>query len=112
MTVTLLPRDADDRAIPALRLRPGAAQTVSVTSTSARNATAFNAETRVIGIYATVPVYIKPGDSSVTATSSDHYIPAETYMDIAVGGGVPDQYTHAAFIRASSDGTVYISEKF
>ena len=37
MTVTMLPRDNDDRVIPALRLRPGAAQTVAVTATSARN---------------------------------------------------------------------------
>lgn len=112
MTVTLLPRDADDRPIPALRLRPGASQTVSVTSTSARNGTGFNAETRVIGVYATVPMFIRLGDNTVTATNTDHYLPAETYMDIAVGGGPADQYTHAAFIRASSDGTVYISEKF
>lgn len=112
MTMTLLPSDANGRAIPAMRLRPGAAQTISATSTSARNSTAFNEETRVIGIYATVPVFVRLGDSTVTATSSDHYIPAETYFDIAVGGGIPDQYTHAAFIRASSDGTVYISEKF
>lgn len=112
MTVTLLPRDADDRAIPALRLRPGAAQTITVTGTSARNATAFNSETRVIGVYATVPVFVRLGDNTVTATNTDHYLPAETYMDIAIGGGVADQYNYAAFIRASSDGTVYISEKF
>ncbi|HEY1096561.1 MAG TPA: hypothetical protein VGF14_04915 [Alphaproteobacteria bacterium] len=111
MTVTLLPRDADDRTIPAMRLRPGAAQTLAISTTSVRS-TQFNAETRVIGVYATVPVFVRLGDNTVTATSSDHYIPADTYMDIAIGGGVPDQYGYAAFIRSSSDGTVYISEKF
>lgn len=112
MTVTLLPRDADDRTIPALRLRPGAAQTLAATATSARNATPFNVETRVISVYATVPMFMRLGDSTVTATATDHYLPAETYLDIAIGGGVPDQYTHIAFIRAVSDGTVYVSEKF
>ena len=112
MSVTFLPRDADDGIIPALRLRPGAAQTLSATASSVRNTAAFNVETRVIGVYATVPVFVRLGDSTVTATSTDHYIPADTYMDIAVGGGVPDQYTHIACVRASSDGTVYLSEKF
>ncbi len=112
MTVTLLPRDADDRAIPALRLRPGAAQTVTVTATSARNTTSFNAETRVISVYATAPMFTRLGDGTVTATTSDHYLPAETYLDIAIGGGRTPQYGYMAFIRASSDGTVYVSEKF
>ncbi len=112
MTVTLLPRDADDRAIPALRLRPGAAHTVTVTATSARNSTSFNAETRVISVYATVPMFMRLGDNTATATIADHYLPAETYLDIAIGGGRAVQYGYAAFIRASSDGAVYISEKF
>lgn len=112
MTVTLLPRDADDRAIPALRLRPNAAHTLTVAGTSVRNPTAFNSETRVISVYATVPVFVRFGDAAVTATVADHFLPAETYLDIAIGGGVPDQTAYAAFIRAGSDGTVYLSEKF
>ena len=66
----------------------------------------------MISVYATVPMFIRLGDSTVTATTSDHYLPAEAYLDIAVGGGRATQYGYAAFIRASSDGTVYISEKF
>ena len=112
MTVTVLPRDVDDRVIPALRLRPGAAQTVAVTSASARPATAFNTETRVISLYATVPMFVRLGDNTVTAAATDHFLPAETYLDIAVGGGKVTQYGYVAFIRASSDGTVYVSEKF
>ncbi len=45
---TLLPKDADNNVIPALRLRgSGGAHTIAATATTARNSTAFNAETRV-----------------------------------------------------------------
>jgi len=109
---TLLPVDTDNNPIQALRLRPGLAQSVTVTATSARNATALDAATRIIGIYATVPIFVRLGNSSVTATTSDHYIPADTYMDISVAGNSTQSYTHIAAVRASSDGTLYISEKF
>jgi hypothetical protein len=106
---TFLPKDADDNVIPALRLKSG--QAVSVTASSARNGTAFSAETRVVSLYATGGVFVKFGDSSVTATTSDHYFPAGVYYDFAVGGGKTGQYTHVAAIRASSDCALYISEK-
>ncbi|MCL4678385.1 MAG: hypothetical protein KJ017_07325 [Alphaproteobacteria bacterium] len=80
-------------------------------ATSARNATAFNAETRVVSLYATVPVYVKFGNASVTATASDHYYPAGLYYDFALGGDQTGHYTHVAVLRASADGTVYVSEK-
>ena len=110
--MTLLPTDTNNNPIPVLRMRPGLAQTIAVTSTSARNATALDAATRVIGLYATVPMFVRLGNSSVTATTSDHYLPADTYMDISVAGSNTQSYTHIAAIRASSDGTLYVSEKF
>lgn len=110
--MTLLPADTNNNPIPVLRPRPGYAQTVAVTATSARNATAFDAITRVIGVYATVPMFIRLGNSSVTATTADHYLPADTYMDISVAGGAAQSYGYVAAIRASSDGTLYVSEKF
>jgi len=109
---TLLPTDANNFPIPALRLRTGGSHSLSVTATSARNATAFNAATRVIGIYATAPVFVRLGGDTVTAVNTDHYIPADTYMDIAVAGDDEQTATHLAAIRASSDGTLYVSEKF
>lgn len=108
---TLMPTDINDNAIPALRLRASGAHAIAAGATSARNTAAFNAETRVVSLYATVPVYVKFGNSSVTATASDHYYPAGLYYDFALGGDQTGQYTHVAVLRASADGTVYVSEK-
>ena len=68
-------------------------------------------DTRIISLYATVPVYIKFGDSSVTATTADHYFPSGVYYDFAIGGGAVPQYGYVAALRVSADGTLYISEK-
>lgn len=109
---TLLPKDADNNPIPALRLKSGGAQTIAATGTTARNATAFNADTKVIGIYADGPVYVAIGDDSIEATSGDHYLPGELYYDIAIAGGRSGaQATHMAVLAADGDCTVYISEK-
>ncbi len=108
---TIMSIDADNNPIPAVRLRTGGAHSISVTASSARNATAFNADTRVVSLYATGPVFVKFGTSSVTAATTDHYFPAGIYYDIAIGGGKTDQHTHLAAIRADADCTLYISEK-
>lgn len=109
---TLLPVDADNRTIPAMRLKSGAAHTIAVSATSARNATAFNAETQVVSVFATVPVFVRFGTSTVSAATTDHYFPANTYYDFAIAGGEKGpRFTHAAFVAASGTGTVYISEK-
>ena len=108
---TLLPQDSDSNVIPAMRLLPGGAHYISATSSSARNSTNFNALTRVVSVYATEPVYLKFGDSTVTAASSDHYFPAGVYYDFAIGGDRSGHYTRLAVLRVTSDGDVYISEK-
>jgi hypothetical protein len=107
---TLLPKDSDSNVIPAMRLASGAHH-ISSTSSSARNSTNFAADTRVVSVYATEAVYIKFGDSTVTATSSDHYFPAGVYYDFAIGGDRSGHYNRLAVLRVSSDGDVYISEK-
>lgn len=112
---TLLPKDADNNIIPALRLRgTGGAHVIAATAATARNTTAFNEETRVVSVYATGPVYLRFGNSTVTAGSSDHYFPNGVYYDFAVGGGdvKGPRFTHLAVLRASgADATVYVSEK-
>lgn len=108
---TLLPRDSDNNTIMALGFKDGGAHSVVVTGVSARNATAFDNDTRVIGIYTTGDIYIAFGGNTITANTSDHFIPADTYMDIAIGGGKSQQYTHMAAVRITSDCTLYISEK-
>ncbi len=110
---TLLPKDSEDNVIPAVRLRnPDGAHSISVTNTSARNSTAFDSATRVVSLYATVPMYVRFGGSGVTAAATDHYFPANVYYDFAIGGGKVGFYTHIAALRATAEnGTLYISEK-
>ncbi len=108
---TFLPQDSNDNPIPALRLKPSAAHNISSGASSARNATAFNENTRIISIYASAAIYVACGDSSVTASSNDHYFPAGVYYDIAIGGDKSAHYTHIAVLQVSEAGTVYISEK-
>lgn len=110
---TLLPKDADNNIIPAMRLKPDGAHTLAATASSARNTTAFDAGTKVVSIYATDAVYLKFGDATVTAAATDHYFPAGVYYDFAISSGDAKgpHNTHVAVLRASSDCTVYISEK-
>ncbi len=108
---TLLPQDSNDNPIPALRLKPNSAHKISIGASSARNAIAFDNETRIIGLYSDVGVFISFGDSSITATTNDHYLPANTYYDLSIGGDHSMHYTHIAAIQETSSGTLYISEK-
>lgn len=109
---TLLPKDADNNIIPALRLKSGGAHTLAASATSARNSVAFNTQTRVVSVYATGPVYLKFGGSTVTATTADHFFPAGVYYDIAIGSGTKGpHHTHLAVLRADGDCSVYVSEK-
>lgn len=108
---TFLPQDSNANPIPTLRLKSSGAHSISASDTSARNATAFDEDTRVISLYADVPVYVNFGDSNVTANASHHYFPAGVYYDFSVGGDHTAHYTHVAVLRADTDGVVYISEK-
>lgn len=108
---TFLPQDSNDHVIPVLRLKSGGAHSISASGTSARNTTGFDAATRVISVYATEPVYLNFGDSSVTAAGTDHYFPAGVYYDIAIGGEQTAHTTHLAVLAVSASGTVYVSEK-
>lgn len=108
---TLLPQDMDNNPIPALSLKDSGAHSISVTATSARNSTAFDSDTQVISLYADVDVYVKLGDSSVTATTSDHFFPSGLYYDVSIGNERTGHSTHVAVLRTDTDGTLYISEK-
>lgn len=110
---TLLPKDADNNIIPALRLRDNGAHVINTSMTTARNNMAFDKETKVIGIFATEPVFINFGDNTVMATTSDHYFPAGVYYDIAISGGSGKgaQDVYIAALAVESDGLLYVSEK-
>ena len=110
--MTLLPVDSNDNVIPALALKPDGAKTVSaMTSISTRNATPFDSATRVLSLYADVPVYIRFGEANVEAGSSDHYFPANVYYDFSIRGNGSDHTPYVAVLAAEENGTVYISEK-
>ncbi len=108
---TLLPRDTNNVPLPAMRMKSDCAHLINVTSSSARNASAFDPKTRVISLYATGPVHLRFGSSSVTAATTDHYFPEGLYYDVAIGGDDIGQYSHVAVIAASYDCKLYISEK-
>lgn len=108
---TLLPQDQNDNPIPALRLKSGGAHKVSAGASSTNNATAFNENTKIIGLYADAPVYIAFGNSSITATTDDHFFPAGIYYDVSIGGDHSAHYSHIAVLQAAGSGTVFISEK-
>lgn len=108
---TKMPKDANKEPIPALRLKKDGAHKISFTATSARTATAFDQNTRVISLYATQDCHVRLGDQNVFASATDHFFPAGVYYDIAIGGdGVPHT-PYIAAIRVSADGILYISEK-
>ncbi len=109
--MTTLPRDTDNTPIPALRLNPNGAHIINASTTSARNSSAFDAETRVVSVFATAPIFIQFGDNTVEATTSDHYFPAGLYFDFAIGGDKTLHTPHLAVITQSGTGEVYISEK-
>jgi hypothetical protein len=109
--MTFLPTDNDGRAIPAMRLRDGGAHAVTSSGTSARNTKNFNDNTKIVSVYATQDVYLKFGDDTVIATTSDHFFPAGVYYDFAIGGGKSKQAKRLAVLQVSAGGTIYISEK-
>ena len=109
---TFMPTDDNNNPIPALRLKEDGAHSVVVSATATRNTDAFAPETQIVSLYASVPVYIRFGAATVTATASDHYFPAGVYYDFAIGGEVQKQSSYLSVLRAgTSDGFIYISEK-
>lgn len=108
---TFLPTDSDNNPVPALRLKDDKAHKITTSATSARNTTAFDSDTKVVSIYATEDVYLRFGDAFVSATNTDHFLPAGIYYDVAIGGEKVRQSTHVAALRATANGILHISEK-
>lgn len=108
---TFLPRDDDYNPIPALRLKPDGAHSVSIGDTAARNAAAFAPGTRVIAVHSDVPCHLRTGDEAVTAGTGDHVLPAGTYLYLSLGDGRQSRHSHIAVLAADSlPGTLHVSE--
>ena len=100
---TILAQDQDEfEPIQALPL--GTTQTVSVTSSSAANSTAFASGTTVVRVVSTTDCHIIFA-TSPTATTSTAYLPANQveYFKATAGEKI-------AAIRANADGTLYVTE--
>lgn len=109
--MTYMPIDKNNVSIPALSLRGVTGHKIAAGATSARNATAFHADTRVVSVYATVPVYVAFGGAGVNVANTGHYYPAGVYYDFAIGGDKVTHFTHLAVMAVSDAGDVYVSEK-
>jgi hypothetical protein len=83
----------------------GVSQSINVVTASARTSAGVGAFTRVVLIYSSTDAYYNFGDSTVTATTSDTFIPAGSEHLVQIRGG---QYVAA--IRNSADGVMKISE--
>lgn len=83
---------------------PKNGQHFSTTATSARNTTAITSA--LTTVHCTQDVYLKLGDSSVVASSSDYdiHIVAGQYFYIRTNGA-----THMAAVRVSADGVFYVN---
>lgn len=105
MTVNLLPLDGSGHPIDLFRITPGGAQQVAFTGTSAIQTTAFPANCLAIAVYATQNCFIKTGDNTTVATTTDHFLPAGFYTTLALKGD-----TYIAVISGGTNGTLYVSE--
>lgn len=81
----------------------GTARTVAMGSASAN--VALTTTVRRVSIHATVAGFYSIGTSAQTATTSTHYIGAGERLDLDVAAN-----SQIAAIRATSDGTLYITE--
>lgn len=110
--ITAAPVGSNGETIQVLRYRQGDsfAHQVSTSTATARNSTGFNTATRVVEIRSTVDCFFQQGDGTITATTSSHFLPADTDRLVATGGDNQAQYTHIAAILSSGTGTLYISE--
>jgi hypothetical protein len=113
MAKTRMPRDDNSQSIPVLRFREGGSQTVSLSDAAVRSS-ALSSGTRVITVTCTVASFFRTGGSDVTASTSDHYIPAGIPFDMALGSDMSDTDAYHAYISiitSGATGTAYISER-
>jgi len=86
-------------------LFPARAQSIAVIVTSVRNSADFGAKVTIVELTPTQDMFIKFGDSTVAATSSDIFL---------ASGGIYTYHTNGnpriAAIRSSADGTLHITE--
>jgi len=83
-------------------LFPSAAQSKSISSTATRS-TAMTLP--IIRVVSTTACFVSIGSSTVTATTSSHYLPANTVEYFLLRGN-----GYLSAVTSSATGTIYISE--
>jgi hypothetical protein len=105
-----LARDDHGTPVPLMALKQAGGQKISVTATSARSTAlgiGANGAGSFVRLYSTEDCYVNPGGSAVVAlTTTSHFLPAATYLDIYVKAS----HRYISAIRATADGTLYVSE--
>jgi hypothetical protein len=96
----------DDDSVPLPIMPWGTVHNLAPTeTTAARNTTAISADCGVISIAAIGgPAHFKQGDSSVTATTNDAYLPEGVWHELPVFEG--NQWNYVSMISATGAGTI------
>ena len=104
-----LPLDDNGRAIPILGFRFRGCQKVALGATSARNATAIDADTRIVTIATTGNCRFEVGDAAVTADAgASPLLLANSYIDIPL----TESERYVAFVaEGGATGDAYIMER-
>lgn len=79
-------------------------QTAAFTATSAAISNAVGDQTRRVSLYATQDCHVR-FEKTPTALTTDFFLPASTQIMLGIRPG-----QKVAAIRASTDGTLYVSE--
>jgi hypothetical protein len=104
----LLPQDDNGQPMPILGFRYRGCQKIPLGATSARNATAIAAETRVVTITATGNCRFEVGDATVTAdVNASPLLLANSYIDIPL----TEDERYIAFIADGGTGDAYVIER-
>lgn len=104
--MTRLVRDIYDAPVPVLGF--GAAQHLTVNAGATRSA-AFSAGVEVLMISSNADVYLKFGDNTVTASTSDHYLPAGVLITVSLRTASGNIATNLSVYCAGA-ATFHISE--
>lgn len=104
-----MPQDRNSKPIPVLSLRRGAgAHQIEISATAESNVVPI--VSKVVSIYATAACFVEIGVADVEATSTSHFIPANTWLDLDMSDGTGDG-THISVISPDETGTLYVSER-
>lgn len=114
MSETRLPIDRNGSAIPAMRFVNGSGKSIDATTTESNRTPAnFTAGCTVVSIYGKVDGYVAFGDENIVADATSTFVPAETWIDVAVASeqNGSDAAKRMAVRAVTANGKWYVSER-